>query len=509
VNTDFDISRILSSFSRQKGLIIAVFVVVSVLATYLSAILPEVYRSSTLILVSPQKVPASFVFSTVTTDLTERMQSIMQEILSRTRLERIVEEFDLYAGGKNVSTMEDRVETLRRRIGIDFRRNNIFQLSFESENPEKAKQVTSRLASLFIEQNLQVREQQAIGTKSFINAEAERLRKELEQQEEEVNRFKALNRFELPDVMDANLRTVEQLRAELQAGLARLASLQERRGALEKQLVESEIAGPELSGVKGGVGATSDIVLQTRRRELAELLRHYSAKHPDVIRLKAEIAAAEEDIKSTRADPDTGRELSRASVASPLSQVLQKQIAGLDSEIKSIQAQAEGLRRQVALYQTRVDNTPVRGIELSKISRTYEITLKKYQDLLGKGLESELSENMEKKQKGEQFQILDPANFPLKPIRPNRQMIILMGLLIGLGGGFGLAFLWDNLNTSFRRGDDLASYVTLPLLATIPALITRSTVLEQRRAQSVLVLASLGALLVGLVCVRIFGPTYF
>jgi uncharacterized protein involved in exopolysaccharide biosynthesis len=192
-----------------------------------------------------------------------------------------------------------------------------------------------------------------------------------------------------------------------------------------------------------------------------------------------------------------------------LSQVLQKQIGGLDAEIKSIQAQAEGLRRQVSLYQTRIDNTSVRGIELSKISRTYEITLKKYQDLLAKGLESELSENMEKKQKGEQFQILDPANFPLKPVRPNRQMIILFGLLAGLGGGFGLAFVWDNLNTSFRRSDDLSAYVNLPLLATIPALVTRSSVLEQRRAHGLLVVGSFGVLVIGLLCVRVFGPMYF
>src|ERR1051325_2189900 len=438
------------------------------------------------------------------------MQSIMQEILSRTRLEKIVDEFSLYGDSNKISTMEDRVETLRRKINVDFRRNNVFQLSFESDNPDKARQVTSRLASLFIEQNLQVREQQAIGTKSFINAEAERLRKELEQQETEVNQFKAANRFELPDVLDANLRTLEQLRNELQSSLSRLASLQERRGSLEKQVVESEIAGPELAGAKtGGGGTAANVLLQTRRKELAEVLRHYSEKHPDVIRLKAEIAAAEEDAAAEKSQTSTDRALVAGSVTSPLRQVLQKQVTGLDGEIKSLQAQVEALRRQVSVYQTRIDNTPVRGIELSKISRTYEITLRKYQDLLAKGLESELSENMEKKQKGEQFQILDPANFPLKPIRPNRQMILLMGVLAGLGGGFALAFIWDNLNTSFRRSEDLAAYVSLPLLATIPALLTRSTVLEQRRGQGVLVLASLGVLVAGLICVRMFGPMYF
>jgi polysaccharide biosynthesis transport protein len=135
--------------------------------------------------------------------------------------------------------------------------------------------------------------------------------------------------------------------------------------------------------------------------------------------------------------------------------------------------------------------------------------LRKYQDLLAKGLESELSENMEKKQKGEQFQILDPANFPVKPLRPNRLMIILAGLVAGLGGGIGVALFWDGLDSSFRRSEEINAYVNVPLLATLPALMTRGSVLEQRRAQGLLVLASIGTLAVGIVCIRVFGPMYF
>jgi len=161
------------------------------------------------------------------------------------------------------------------------------------------------------------------------------------------------------------------------------------------------------------------------------------------------------------------------------------------------------------MLQSRIDATPIRAIEFSKISRGYEITLRKYQDLLGKTLESELSENMEKNQKGERFQLLDAANFPTKPLRPNRPIIVLIGFLIGLGGGLGLAILSDNWDTSFRKSDDINAYVNVPVLATIPALMTRGSVIEQRRTQSVLVLASLGALVVGAVLVRIFAPMYF
>lgn len=244
---DFDISQLLHSFYRQKALITLVWVVVFLLAIYTANLLPNIYQSSSLILVTPQRVPSSFVTSTITTDLGERMQSIIQEILSRTQLEKIIKEFNLYPSEKP-SALEDRIERLHKAIKVELRRNNVFQLSFESDNPEKAQQVTSRLASLFIEQNLQIREQQAIGTKSFMNAEADRLRKELEEQETVVNQYKAAHRFELPEQLDSNLRTLEQLRRELETTNQRVTALQERRGILQKQTVESEVLGVDLLG---------------------------------------------------------------------------------------------------------------------------------------------------------------------------------------------------------------------------------------------------------------------
>ena len=139
--SDLDLSNLLSSFSRHKSLIASVVVVVSCLAAYLASVLPDIYQSSTLILVSPQRVPASFVTSTVTMNLGERMQSIVQEILSRTQLEKIVQEFNLYSSGSRSGVMDDRVEKLRRGVKIDIRRNNVFQLSYEAQDPEKAKQL--------------------------------------------------------------------------------------------------------------------------------------------------------------------------------------------------------------------------------------------------------------------------------------------------------------------------------------------------------------------------------
>ena len=509
LGADFDVSQILSSFYRRKGFIVAVFVVVSLLAAYLAHILPDIYRSTTVIIVTPQRVPASFVTSTVTMDLRERMQAIVQEILSRTRLEQIIYQYDLYSSDPK-ALIENRIERLRKTIKLEFPQANIFRLSFESESPEKAKQVASRLGALFIDQNLQVREQQAQGTKSFINAEAERLRKELEEQEAVVNQYKAANRFELPDQLDSNLRSSEQLRRELGASQLRLSALQERKSVLQKQTVESDILGIDLLGgsfLSPESSGTVNVQVQVKKKELDSLLQRYSNKHPDVVRVKKEIQALEVETRETSSSTPTGP--SKAPSGNPLKQVLQTQIADIDSEMQAIRSQDERIRRQVGVLQARVDNTPIRAIELSKISRGYEITLKKYQDLLAKSLESELSENMEKKLKGEQFQIMDAANLPRKPVGPNRPWIILIGLFLGLAAGGGSAFVWDNLDTSFKRSDEINAYVNVPLLATLPALVSRGSVLEKRRAQGLLVAASFGTLVLGVVCLRIFGPMYF
>jgi polysaccharide chain length determinant protein (PEP-CTERM system associated) len=507
---DLDFSKLFSGFYRHKGLVFAVSLIVFLLAAYIAATMPNVYRSKTLILITPQRIPANFVAPTVTTGVAERINAITQEILSRTRLESIIKEFGLFPGGGGV-TMEDRVGMFRGSIRLDIRRNDAFEIAYDSGSPETAMKVANRLASLFIEQNLQVREQQAIGTTNFINAEAERLRKELEEQESLVTRYKVEHRFELPDQLDANLRLVDQLRQELKGNTSTLSSMQERMGSLQKQLVEANtpLAANSRTGeseVKLNLPANQKI--QIRQKELDSLLIRYSEKHPDVMRLRAEIASLEKELDSEKAKAKkTGP--ARESTDNPLKQLIEEQIDSLKSSISAIQASNGELRDSIAVYQKRVEGTPLRGIELTKVTRTYDITLRKYQDLLAKGLESQLSENLEKKQKGEQFQVIDPANLPLSPVKPNRPFILFGGLAAGVLGGLAAAFLWDILDRSFKNSDDLASFIDLPILATIPSIVTRGAVLERRRAQGLLGISTLGILLVGLILIRLFGSRFF
>jgi polysaccharide chain length determinant protein (PEP-CTERM system associated) len=504
---EFDVKQIMNIFYVQKKILIAVFLVVFALAAYLAMSLPDIYRSRTMLLISPPKLPSSYVASPVTTTIEQRLRRISDDILSRTRLEKIVQEFDLYS---QVGSMDARVDKLRKNIVLDIRRSDAFLLSFDHRIPEKAMQVTAGLGAFFVSENQQMREQQAVGTTTFINAEAERLRKALEEQEATVNLYKAQHRSELPEQLDANLRTLDQLRRELEAGTLRLSSLQERRANLAKQMAELDLLGSEV-GMISGVGGAQNILVSTgidgRKRELDGLLRKYSAKHPDVVRLKREIEILEAETPALESGESVPN--GKGSTGPSLKDTLASQIGDLKLEIDSLRSKNEVLRSQIASYQVRVDNTPLRAIELSKISRAYEITVKKYQDLQGKSLESQISENMEKTDRAERFQVLDPANLPQVPVGPNRLRILIAGLALALVSGLGVAFLQENLDSSFKRADDLRQNTSVPVLAVIPATSTRGSMLEQRRAQGMLVLASVMVLIVGAVSIHIYGAMLY
>jgi uncharacterized protein involved in exopolysaccharide biosynthesis len=228
-----------------------------------------------------------------------------------------------------------------------------------------------------------------------------------------------------------------------------------------------------------------------------------------MIYLKQEIQALEAEGAGQEGEKIRPQSTAGGAESNNFRRTLLKQMAELEEEIKLLQSKNTELQAQIASYRNRVDNTPLRSIELSKISRTYDITVRKYQDLLAKGLESQISENMEKKQKGEQFQVLDPASFPEKPVSPNRQRILLMGLLLGAALGFGLAYVSETFDTSFKKSEELDGFVSLPVLATLPAIPTRSSVLDRRRAQVALVSASVGILGAGVFFLRLFGPAFF
>jgi polysaccharide chain length determinant protein (PEP-CTERM system associated) len=456
--------------------------------------LPSLYQATTLIMVEPQKVPEEFVRATVTVPIQDRLKTISQQVLSRTRLERVIDEFSLFQhstavdGPQWMVVARKWVETLRRWIGyepsgpvdgtldrlslVERMRNNIaitvtggstFSITYTGEDPLVVQQVTNKLASLFIDENLKVREEQAEGTAEFLESELERVKKRLEGQESEVRAFKQRYMGELPSQLDANLRTLDRLQME------KIALDEQLRNAKERFEVMSQIDLFGLSNTEDdGPVAPTDTRLQTLKGRLAELLRTYKEDYPDVVVLRREIAQLEAELDRQQAE-----EPPRVVPREPVLKVQKAPEDEISSTIASLKHRSEEVAKEIQRYQERVDNTFLREQQLSVILRDYETISKTYQVLLDKRQNARIAENLERRQKGEIFRILDPAELPERPFKPNRRLLIALGCLLGLGAGVGLAVLREQLDPSIRSERDLVQATTgIPLLSVIPFVLT-------------------------------------
>ncbi len=492
------VQEYLEIFLRRKWYFFLPFVGIILLSGILAYILPDVYRSTTVILVESQKVPENFVRPTVTTKIEGRLNTITQQIMSRTRLEKIIQEFGLYQGvgqrsgpeailvnipwvnsylGLTALGTDTAVDRMRKdiQVNVNGRGDNrdtdlAFTVSYHGSNPEVTMHVTEKVASLFIEENLKIREKQAEGTSEFLESELNNSRLHLEQQEKQIKEFKQRYMGELPQQLDANLRALDRFQMEMKATLEALKAAEDRKESIEKLL---STALPE-SGMGGSTLLTR---LDQLKTQLSNLRAEYKEDYPDIALTQKEIKEIEEALaqgdknlesksgSSTRESRDT---LSQNQSRDPLTRNLATQLRDANIEISVLKTRRANLMKQISLYEKRVEDTPLREQQLMTIQRDYENIQKNYQSLLDKRLEAKISENLEKRQQGEIFRILDPANLPLSPYTPNRAMIVLVGLVFALGGGLGLVFLREQLDQSFKTGEELSEAVGMPVLAMIP-----------------------------------------
>jgi len=476
---------------RRKWYIIVPLVLSILISFGVYKYLPKVYKATTLILVQPQSVPEKYVQPTITDTVINRLNTIGQEIMSRTRLEKVIEEFNLYKDLRKDLPMEEVVETMRKAIEVKVqeekkeRTRNSFTISFEGEEPKTVMVVTNKLASLFIEENLKVRELQAGGTSEFINKELLTMEDRLKHKEQEIRVFKERNMGQLPQQMDANLRILEQIQQQLRTMSEKIRAAEDRsiifQGQLE-QLKKLEPRGEALpnQGALESPRFREDPVAQLNalKRELASMQSRLKETHPDVIDLKKKIATLESQVEGKSTSSQNEEKITTKNLPPPrldpeaerLYRQWTEQYNNALLEAKRWKEEEKALKEQMALYQRRIEDTPRREQELTLLTRDYELLKTNYQSLLDKNLQAQMAENLERKQKGEQFKILDPAVLPEKPIKPNRDKIMLIGGLLGIVLGLGLTWFRESLDQSFRTVSEVEDYLGIPVLATIPNL---------------------------------------
>lgn len=482
---------------KRKWLILIPFVVTTVATAFAARSLPNRFRSESLIQIVPQRVPESYVRSTVTTRIEDRLQSLRQQILNRTRLEQIIDEFKLFATERNRRVMEDLVEELRTDINIEIVKGDAFKISYQAADPRTAMRITERLASLIIEENLRDRASLAEGADQFFETQLDDARHRLVEHEQKLEEYRRRHSGELPSQLESNLTVIHNLQMQLQSLAESLNRDRDRRLMLERSLADATApdtaprppSAPDAAGsVDSNVPAAEQ--LEMARRALKALELRFTPAHPDIVRVNHTIAELEKKVAAEAADPsasvDARSRLSAAEVARrDRVKDIQGEIANLDLQISRRQQEDAQIRQTAAAYQARVEAAPTRESELVALTRDYDTLQRVYTNLLSKKEDAKVSANLERRQIGEQFKVLDPARLPEKPASPNRMQIDLIGALAGLAFGVGLAALLEYLNSTLASDEDVVSSLSLPVLALVPIAANATEVIGVKRRRRI------------------------
>jgi polysaccharide chain length determinant protein (PEP-CTERM system associated) len=458
-----------------------------------SWILPASYKSGTLILVEQPTMPKDYVVPNVNDNLQDRLQSITQQILSRTRLLHIIDQLNLYGGSHSQTTPDEKVESMRKDIEIELVRdthNNqitAFNVYYSARDPHIAQQGTSELTNLFINESLEVRQQQSEDTTKFLESQLENARKSLADQEAKIQEFKGQHVSELPSQQASNLQILSGLQSQLQNEQDALNTAKQQRVYLQTLIDQYRtIQGTPRTddGTPTGLPAI-DHELDRLKSQLADLSSRYTDRHPDLRKLRNQIAETEKtrdqllaDLKNQNngSQPDGGtvaRDVANPSQNSAMVQ-LQGQLQANQSEITNREQAIAGLKARINDYQVRLNQEPVREQQLADLSRGYDQSKANYDELLKKENGSEMATSMERLQQGERFRILDPPSLPLKPDFPNRVKFCGVGLGVGLMLGFVVAAAFEIMDDRLYSEKEIKDLIPVAIISEIPEIANLS-----------------------------------
>jgi len=440
--------------------------------------LPDRYTSKAVVLVVPQQVPADYVKPTTATRLDEQLQTISQQILSRTRLEQIIDELNLYPDERRTGIMQDVVEEMTRDVGIDITRGDAFSVSFTSGNARTAQKVAERLTSAFIDESTKDQQNLTEGTSQFLESSTEEMRQRLEETEKKLQDYRQRHAGELPTQLEGNLTALQNTHQQMQIVIEAENRDHDRHIFIERQIADLQAppapqSAPPLPPPTDG----------PPKGTTAQMLAFYEAQ------LQSEQAAGWEDerpeVRTTRRMiDDLHKKMDQEALAQPLSSEAgasaaevdrerkladyRSQLAQLDKQIAYEQSEQKRLQTVAAGLQQRVDDVPARESELLDLNRDYTTLSSLYNNRLAKKEEADLATNLQRRQIGETFKLLDAARVPEKPASPNRPLLNVAGLAGGLAIGVLLVGLLEYRDKTFKSDDEIVNLLSVRVLAVVP-----------------------------------------
>jgi len=471
---------------RRKRLLIIPPVLCAIAGFATSFFFNAKYTSTALVLVQGPRVATSLVKPAVSDDLNERLLAMEQQILSRSRLEPVLQRFGLYKEDLNKSSMEDLIDRMRSNIQVDVirgakeRSTPGFSISFTSDNPKVTQEVCSEITSLFMQENLKEREESAVGTTDFLTSQLADSKRNLDEQDAKLAEFERKHIGQLPGEQNLNMDMLNSLRTQLDSVTQALYRAQQDKLYMENLLAQETAASPDTP-------STTDVQNQIKslKEKLVDLETHYTPQHPDVIKTKQMIATLEKSLESDSSTEQNSSPVSKAasqeSPSSPNIQHLRDSVHVLQTTIREKSTEQAKLQQEITQYEGRLELTPTVKEEYKQLTRDYQTAQSLYDDLLRKKSESEMSTDLERRQQGEQFRVVDAANLPEKPSFPNRWQFAGGGLGVGLGLGVVLALLIELSQKAIRGESDIEFYLKLPVIVSIPIVVPDERAVSSRR----------------------------
>jgi polysaccharide biosynthesis transport protein len=482
----FDVNRLVDIVRRRHLQFLFPLLIGWLVVWGASWILPQKYKSSTLILVEQPSMPENYVAPNISDDLQTRLQSITTQILSRTRLLTIIDRLHLYGGMENAATADERVNRMRKDVDIELVRDpqkqdvSAFRISYTAGDPHVAQAVTGELTDLFINENSKVRQQESESTTSFLEQQLEEARANLSDQEAKVKQFESEHEGALPDQQASNLQILGGLNQQLQNEQDALNTAKQQRVYLQALLEQERAAETKVRPVgPGAAGATPDLAtlddeLEKMRAEMADLSSRYTDNYPDVQSLKKRIADTEamranivaaQKARSKEPRPADG-ELD-PNLSGPALQT-QGNLKANELEIANRESSIRSLESKISEYEGRLNAQPGTEQALADLTRGYDQSKANYDDLLKKKDESEMATSMEQLQQGERFTILDPPSFPAKPDFPNRLKFCGMGLGVGVALGLLVAGTFEFMDDRLHSESEIKSLLPMAVISEVP-----------------------------------------
>jgi polysaccharide chain length determinant protein (PEP-CTERM system associated) len=473
----------------RKWLIVFVTLAVACMVSFAAYRMPSLYEAKTTIMVDPGKVPDSYVKSTATIDASERLALLQEQILSTTRLSQVIDELHLYEDSKQTLSRGEIVARMRKDVvvnaaaavapGKDLR---AFEISYTSQNPALAARVADRLASLFIEQNMKVREQQVLGTVDFFDHELETAKQDLDQKGQKLAHLKAQYFAELPEAQAWHAQALTSLQIEMRSEMDAISAAQQQKVYLESILADT----PSVSNLDSGAGASSELDGQLERlqEEMDQLRARYGPSYPDVVAKAADIDKLQKQLKQ-QSSAGVIAKTSSNPVRKHHNPVIESQIAQIDNEIQERRARETKLKDQIAYHEGVLEKAPGAEQELTTATNDYNYAADHFKRLEDHKFSADMSSDVETRQKGERFIVLEPAQTPTRPASPNRPLLDAVGLVGGFVLALGTVLALEVADRTIKTQRELAERLKAPIFGEIP---WRATKRAHRRGWAISVI---------------------